>query len=227
MSAMGGKRTVPTVPFHMDDARRIFEQLLPSAPRSLRDPAERERRRGLLNMPHVAALTRFVEELRLRDDAEYPYFDPLDGGTEASLLFLYEKPGPLTAADENPKASGFISRDNDDPTAEATFRFMQEAAIRRAETITWNVIPGWNGTRRITSAELHQGIRDFERLLPLLPQLRSVVLVGKRAARAERFLTTVPVFFSDHPSPLVRARYPDRWRRIPKAWLQAAISIQR
>jgi len=179
----------------------------------------------MLHMPHISPLTNFVEQLRLRRDAEYPYFDPLDGGTQASLLFLYEKPGPMTAADHNPKGSGFISRDNDDPTAEATFWFMQEAGIPRTETVTWNVVPGWNGTRKISSGELLSGIRDFEELLLLLPRLSAIVLVGKKAASAKPLINSLPVYASDHPSPLVRARFPDRWRRIPEVWAQAALTM--
>lgn len=198
---------------------------LPTRPRSMRDPAVRQRRLEMLQMPHIAPLTILVEQLRLQDDAEYPYFDPLDGGIDASLLFLYEKPGPMTATEDNPKASGFISRDNDDPTAEATFSFMQQAGIPRAETVIWNVIPGWNGTRKITSAELVNGVEHFDKLLPLLTRLRGVVLVGRRAARAKSLINSLPVFASDHPSPLVRARHPERWRRIPERWAQAAISV--
>ena len=198
---------------------------LPTTPRSMRDSAVRQRRREMLEMPQIAPLTILVEQLRLRNDAEYPYFDPLDGGIDASLLFLFEKPGPMTARRDNPKASGFISRDNDDPTAEATFSFMQQAGIPRAETVLWNVIPGWNGTRKITSSELVNGVRDFDKLLPLLRRLRGVVLVGRSAARAGPLINSLPVFVSDHPSPLVRARYPERWRRIPEKWAEAATSV--
>jgi hypothetical protein len=42
--------------------------------------------------------------------------------------------------------SGFISRNNDDPTAEATMGFMEKAGIPHTLTVSWNVIPWWNGT---------------------------------------------------------------------------------
>jgi hypothetical protein len=48
-----------------------------------------------------------------------PDFDPLDGGVNAQVLFLLEKPGPMAAEDGKRAGSGFISRDNDDGTAEA------------------------------------------------------------------------------------------------------------
>lgn len=188
----------------------------------MRDPQVRRQRREMLHQAHIAPLTGFVERLRLRNDADYPYFDPFDGGIRASLLFLFEKPGLMTAANSNPRASGFISRDNDDRSAEATFHFMEQAGIPRSETITWNVIPGWNGTQHSTTAELRRGMNDFERLLPLLPKLKGIVLVGRKAAKAQYLINRLPVFVSDHPSPRVRARYPERWHRIPEVWAEAA-----
>jgi hypothetical protein len=117
-------------------------------------------RKGLLNLPHIAPLSHFAATLRAQDRGEVPEFDPLDGGVDAKALFLFEKPGPMTDATKTGKrsGSGVISRDNDDPTAEATFRFMQDAGIPRKLTITWNVIPWWNGTRRISGAELREGV---------------------------------------------------------------------
>jgi hypothetical protein len=79
--------------------------------------------------PHIAPLTAYVATLRDRGMSEVPDFDPLDSGKDARVLFLFEKPGPKTS--EVGGGSGFISRNNDDPTAEATFRFMQEANIPR------------------------------------------------------------------------------------------------
>ena len=48
------------------------------------------------------------------------------------------------------QGSGFISRDNDDPTAEASFRFYREAGVERRQSVVWNVIPGWNSTIKVT-----------------------------------------------------------------------------
>jgi hypothetical protein len=84
-------------------------------------------------------LTQFAAALRERGMGIVPDFDPLDGGVDARILFLFEKPGPMTSEDRG--GSGFISRNNDDPTAEATFRFMQAAGIPRTLTVIWNVVP--------------------------------------------------------------------------------------
>ncbi|WP_338501554.1 uracil-DNA glycosylase [Sphingomonas kaistensis] len=180
-----------------------------------------------LQLAHIAPLTDYVHSLRLRDTNEYPYFDPADGGVNASILFLFEKPGPMTVdkGSLGRVGSGLISRDNDDPTAEATFCFMREAGVPRTSTVTWNTVPGWNGTRRITSSELKAGVRDLSELLALLRKVRTIVLVGRKAERAEasiRELGPYALFRSPHPSPLVRASYPDRWSSIPDLWREAA-----
>lgn len=192
----------------------------------MRDPAVRERRRAMLALAHVAPLTALAASLRRRPSVEVPDFDPMDGGTKASMLFLFEKPGPMTARDTTGSraGSGFISRDNDDQTAEATFSFMVQAGIPRKRTVTWNVVPWWNGTRKITTSELREGIELVRDLIKLLPRLRVVVLVGKKAARARPHLEAknLTLFASAHPSPLVRASSPDRWKAIPLEWASAA-----
>lgn len=187
------------------------------APRELADPIAVSARRALLSQPHVAPLNTYVARLRERGLGEVPDFDPLDGGTNALVLFLFEKPGPMT------RTSGFISRDNDDPTAEATHRFMSEAGLRRSHTIVWNAIPWWNGTRRITPTERREGAAELEALLSLLPEVRSVVLVGKQAQRLSRKIEAreLRVIHSPHPSPIVRGTRPEVWASIPSTWASA------
>lgn len=205
----------------------VTPRIDPEVPRSLASEAARAERLAALDQPHVAPLTDYVRALRNRDDQEYPYFDPADGGIGASLLFLFEKPGPMTVEKGrlNRSGSGFISRDNNDPTAENTFRFMKEAGIDRRTTVIWNTVPGWNGTRSITASELDAGITDLSRLLSLLQNLTTVVLVGRKSARAEQQVSCLgdySIFKSAHPSPLVFASYFEQWRAIPLVWRQAA-----
>ena len=201
----------------------------PDAPRSLRDAGAREARRRLLTEPHVRPLKEYVEGLRARSPAEFPDFDPLDGGVEARLLFLMEKPGPMTSAERiGREGSGFISRDNDDPTAQAVFNFMREAGIPRRETVLWNLIPGWNGERKVTGPEMKAGVQETLRLMPLLPRLRGVVFVGAKAERARRHLeaTRLSLHGSAHPSPIMRAFREDDWNLIPVRWRAAYEAIQ-
>jgi hypothetical protein len=208
---------------------RSPDAVMPSAPRTMSDPSVRQRRRAMLNEPHIRPLSEFVESLRTDPNSEVPDFDPADGGVEATLLFLFEKPGPMTSADARGRrvGSGFISRDNDDPTAEATFNFMALAGIRRSDTVLWNVVPRWNGTRKINATELAEGVTDLGRLLTLLPRVRGIVLVGRKAQRASPLIekTGISVFQSIHPSPLVRAARPTEWREIPRSWAHAAAAI--
>ncbi len=190
--------------------------------RSLGNPEEIARRRALLENAHVAPLTTYVARLRAMDCGEVPDFDPLDGGTAARAWFLFEKPGPKTS--EALGGSSFISRDNDDPTARATLKFMHAAGIPRAQTVIWNTIPWWNFTRSIAAGELGSGAMQVQELISHLPELRVVILVGKKAAtRAKRYvdLSRYALIVSDHPSPLVRARWPQRWESISSTWAGA------
>ena len=169
-------------------------------------------------------LNEYVAGLRKqRPDVEVPDFDPLDGGVDATILFLFEKPGPMTSTTGTRIGSGFISRDNDDPTAKNTLMFMRKAEIPRKSTVTWNVVPWWNGTTTVKAAELREGAEETRRLTGLLPKLRVVVFVGKKALRARPHLedTGLAFFSSYHPAQRVKNRWPDKWCEIPLVWAEA------
>ncbi|WP_242560012.1 MULTISPECIES: uracil-DNA glycosylase [Pandoraea] len=174
--------------------------------------------------PHIRPLTEYVSTLRTKYVGwEFPDFDPMDGGTDANLLFLFEKPGPMTSPQHKRKGSGFISRDNNDPTAEATFLFMQDAGIDRKRTVLWNTIPGWNGKREIAAGETGAGIEELTNLLSLLPRVNTVVLVGNKAQRAESLIRQAGLrtIKSAHPGPLVKGPNRAMWDQIPRQWAQA------
>jgi len=168
----------------------------------------------LLFEAHVAPLTEYVQSLRERGWGDVPDFDPLDGGIRAKALFLFEKPGPKASV------SGFISRNNDDKTAENTFTFMTQANIPREDVCIWNVVPGWNGTTKVSSDELKRGVDSLGGLFTLLPELRVVMLVGRKAERARQLLdgSGLMLFASFHPSPKNYALARDKWEAIPAAW---------
>lgn len=196
------------------------------APRTLRSIEACNLRRAMLTLPHIAPLAQYVERLRAKHpDWEFQDFDPLDGGVNAELLFLLEKPGPRTSPTGKRVGSGFISRNNDDPTAENTFHFMQQASIPRSKAVMWNVIPGWNATIKYDAREIRRGVEEIRDLLPLLPKLRTVVLVGGPAKRAHRLLQTVRpdlrIHMSAHPSPRCYQFNPEQWRAIPNQWREA------
>ena len=180
-------------------------------------PDEIARRRALLAQPRYASLVAYAAALRGQGPGLVPDMDPLDGGTGARVLLLLEKPGPGASR------SGFVSRDNASPTSAAIREFLDQAGLPRDQTLLWNTVPAWNGTIRVTGAEVRAGLGHLAALLPLLPCLDTVILVGTRAARAEALLrwTGLTLLRSAHPSPQVRAAFPQRWADIPKVWTQA------
>ena len=192
----------------------------PQVPRTLRLPEVRERRRALLSASHVKPLNEFAERLRLgRPGSTVPFFDPLDGGTAARILFLFEKPGPKTDAG-SPRGTGFVSRDNDGRTAEWTFRLMRLAAIPRSLTVIWNVVPWWDKKRIVSPEELREGVAHVRELVTLLPLLDTVVFVGENTIIAAALLSELPLrtFRSYHPSPKVKAAWAGKWLAIPDEW---------
>lgn len=176
------------------------------APKTLADRRAVDARRGALTQPHVAPLAAFVA--RLRQQAlcaeRIPDFDPLDGGVRAECLFLLEAPGGRAVG------SGFVSRNNPDETAKNFFELNREAKLDRNRTVIWNIVPWYvgNGTRirAVTDEDIKAAEPHLQELLGLLPKLRAVVLVGRKAQRAkatvEKLVPQVTVFKCPHPSPL-------------------------
>ena len=111
-------------------------------PNALRFPEEQEARNLLIDEPDVAPLNAMVRRIRDTKGPDYhiPYFDPCDGGIHARMLILMEAPGPKAIG---PRAggSGFVSRNNPDPTASNLCKILQEVGIPRRETVIWNVVP--------------------------------------------------------------------------------------
>lgn len=175
-------------------------------PKLLADPAARAARHAQLTDPHVAPLTAYVAALRRKagSRAAVPDFDPWDGGAMAELLFLLEAPGAKAVR------SGFISRNNPDETAKNFFELNRAAGIPRERTVSWNIVPWYIGTgTRIRAAErsdIEAGLPALKSLLALLPKLKVVVLIGRKAERAANLVTQqrpeVRIFRSPHPSPL-------------------------
>jgi len=201
----------------------LDELIFPTEPKSLRKESNILARKTLLTAPHMLSLTAYAESLRERlgSNVFVPDFDPLDGGSNAEFLFLFEKPGPKT--DYRNGGSGFISRDNNDETANSVFDFMGQIGLERSRTLLWNTIPAWDDSRAFKGFHVRDGIKLLDELLPLLPKLKTIILVGRQAQKARRELEYrgFDVAQSDHPSPLVKARYRQRWEQIPAAWKNA------
>ena len=103
---------------------------------------ERARRRAELRLPHISLLTALVEAIRAEHGfgSEVPFFDAGDGGTGAHALFLLEAPGPKAVS------SGFISRDNPDPSARNFRALLAGAGIPREKTVLWSIVPWYIGS---------------------------------------------------------------------------------
>ncbi len=181
-------------------------------PRSLRDPSEREARKGRLDERHVQPLTALVREIREEKlgkikPQDVPYFDPLAGGTEARCLFLLQDPGP------NAVKSRSISRNNDDSTAETFFELNKAVTLPREGSVSWKIVPWRLGS--VGAEGIEKGIPWLLRLLEHLGELEVIVLVGNKAQdatvenalgrrKAEKCLR---LQFMPHPGPVnIRTR---------------------
>ena len=196
------------------------------AARSLRDPAVVARRRAMLGAARMAPLVAHVAELRALGLGEVPDFDPRDGGAEAQILFLLDRPGAMSVV-ANGRArpgSGFVSRDNDDPTSAAIARFLDEAGILRERSILACLSPWWTPAPRPEAAQRRAAPGQLARLLEVLGQLRLVIALGQGAARARPVVLARGVGFrvSAHPAPANRARAGEGWQAIPVEWARAA-----
>jgi hypothetical protein len=195
-------------------------------PKSLGDPAVRLARRKQLHDAHVAPLTQYVEHLhaQIGKMTAIPHFDPWDGGVDAELLFLLEAPGPKAVA------TGFVSRNNPDETAKNFFLLNQDACIPRKRTVLWNVVPWYIGTgsriRPANRKDLTQGMGPLVGLLALLPKLRAVALVGRKAGTVRHAITDryphIRIFETPHPSPLFVNNRPENRGRLLGALQEVA-----
>jgi len=137
-----------------------------------------------------SGLTAFVEALRqeVGKDAHIPYFDPWDGGVDAQVLLLLEAPGPRGCEVR------FVSRNNPDETARTSSRINLAAGLDRKRTVVWNYRALYIGTgakiHAATCTDIKAGIPLLLRLLSLLPRLRAVVLIGRKAERAQSVIAS-------------------------------------
>ncbi len=179
-------------------------------PRSLKDPEVREERKRLLQQTErVARLKELVKAMR--DATGYgeniPHFDPMDGGVEARCLFLFE------AAGGEAVESGFVSHNNDDPSAHKFFCINNDENFDRRLTVSWNIVP-WalredgrtrGRNRKPKADEIQKGLGHLEKLLELLEDLEVVVLCGASAQKATQYLyvnhPALCVLHAPHPSP--------------------------
>ncbi len=176
---------------------------------SLKSPGEQARRRALLgSAPHMQPLLPLLRALRQRQGKRaVPAFDPLDGGADAAVLFLLETPGQRAVQ------SGFISRNNPDPSARHMFSMLQEDGLPRQATLLWNIVPWHLNGREPRRSDIAQAREWLERLLACLPKLEYLVLVGGHAHSVHIWLSTrtqAHILACHHPSGRSLNLNPDR-----------------
>jgi hypothetical protein len=154
-------------------------------------------------------LVKWTEEVRERRGTVVPDFDPAESGVEARVLILLEAPGPMTNAEGARPGSGLISVDNDDLTAENCWRARSEVGLDTG-ALHWNIVPWYLGPASVhpSASVLAQGGRELRSLLPLLPELKVVILAGRHAQNgwnrhsASHVGGAYAVIETWHPSPL-------------------------
>lgn len=156
------------------------------APRGLRDPERIAERTEMLGTAEdtlpLEAWARDLEDRRRarQPGIVLPHFDPAETGVRSRVLLLLEAPGPKTVPAWG--GSGFISVDNDDPTAQNIWRTRNEVGLHSG-ILAWNIVPWVLGRTSVkpTPPELAQGSVELRSLLELLPDLRAIVLSGQKA----------------------------------------------
>lgn len=131
--------------------------------------------------PHVEPLNRLVEELRRPDRGYLPWVDPLYAGVSAEVLLLLKDPGPMT--DSSNRGSGFISTQNDDPTAERLARLLEESGLGVERVVAWNIWPWVPTGKSYTNPMLDEGGDALLRALGMMQRLRVVITMGLVAKR--------------------------------------------
>jgi len=127
-----------------------------------------------------------------------------------------QRPGPRAVE------SGFLSIRNHDLTAKYMLELLGEAGIPYSEIVVWNIVP-WFAPREqtVTREGIAAGAGYLNELLTLLPYLRSIVLVGRKAQSAEQLLQLPPdigAVKAPHTSPSNLHTNPSQRAKILKAF---------
>jgi hypothetical protein len=171
-------------------------------PKSMRYADVRERRKAMLDDPHMRKLTSFAAELH-QPKLAVPDFDPCDGGVKAQALFLLDTPGPKA------KTSGFVSINNPDETAKNMGAAWQDAGLKRCHVLLWNVVPHYV-EKDSTKAQVLAAVPDTQKFMGKLPDLKVIVFCGGKAWSAKKHLILPPsvvALFTCHTGAMAYGHY--------------------
>ena len=147
-------------------------------PGRMADPAYRAEQEAGVYAPHVRPINELVDQLRDQDGRGWvPYVAPMHGGTRARVLSILRDPGPATQADSG---SGFLCIENDDETALRQRNAFSANGIQARDITPWNAYP-WYINRKPLAGERDAGAHVLAQLVPLMPDLRVVLLQGNEA----------------------------------------------
>jgi hypothetical protein len=88
---------------------------------------------------HVEPVNRLADELTNAGTGRWvPYVAPHHGGTTAAVLSLLRDPGPMTNDQGGRSGSGFLSSENDDPTAQRFTALLERVGLESGQITPWN-----------------------------------------------------------------------------------------
>lgn len=166
-------------------------------PRRMADPVFRAEQWEHRFDPHVAPINRLVDSLGTDGNSgSAVYVAPHQGGTEAPIISLMSNPGPKAG---HGGGSGFISCENDDPTAQRIAEIYAVAGIAQHYTVPWNAYPWYvHDTLKgggLSARQRTAGLRPLHLFLDLLPDGVVLVAHGGDARRSlEAFQKTYPTY---------------------------------
>jgi hypothetical protein len=144
--------------------------------------------------PHMAPINAFVAAISEPDPEGFvPRIAPHHGGTDARVLSVLRDPGPATQVGVG---SGFLSIENDDPTAERQAVLFAEHGIRDRDVLPWNAFP-WYINAAPDAEQGRVGARVLVELVALLPDLEVVLLQGRDAERIWRYAVELDPSLAD------------------------------
>ncbi|NKG22329.1 hypothetical protein [Paeniglutamicibacter terrestris] len=151
-------------------------------PRKMIDPDFRHSQESELWAEHVAPLNSLVEDLRAatpENSGSVPYFAPLNGGTDATILCLM----PAPDAEQRPsEGEDLVSTEDDNVASEALTTLLEGSNIDAKEVLVAHAYPWYRSEEasgRLTGAEMTAGLEPMSKMLRLVPNLRAVILMGK------------------------------------------------
>jgi hypothetical protein len=146
--------------------------------------------------PRVRAVNELCDALSLeKPGVSVPYVAPHYNAANATILTLSSNPGPFAigGAGDTDSHPGFLSLENDDPSAERMSEVFATVGLSDEHVLPWNAYPWYvhqaypNG---LPEGLLAEGLDPLKKLLELHPQIRTVVAHGKDAKRAMRQFTS-------------------------------------